>query len=230
MLGSYHAEEVSSTSPGKWWAVYVQNGRSFLAQASIEVDAIRDPELDTMEQTTGKEVVIRSSGGTIRGIDDAAPLFLLRGDGISSGPIVVPSIALSDQPKLHPGKQIDFGTAWDSRIFIYATGVVSPRPASAATTLNEDTKLTSIKNYCLNLQLIANKTGKRTGSTLACVADLDGVETGSIEWVGDLNRDGFPDLLIRLNEQNKITSWNFYQSDAKSQVFLKRIATFKASQ
>lgn len=188
--GILPAELVTWSSGEVWWGVFADKTGFVLAPATLVVTPCQDPISDDPGTLTGKETAVEG---------DRRPLFLVKG---LKAPVAGPLLSVfNGSISLLPGNDLYFGIGGRLNLQFQSKGDFVPR--EDAQKLYGD-----IVNYQLTLS-----GGKEVGAPQVLAREdalwSDGIP--SVQWVGDLDRDGLLDFTINLG---------MHYAAAKTQLFL----------
>ena len=203
----FHRDEVKAKSGETWLGLFSENGKFSLRSTKITVRRVFD-ELSDDEKTgkwTGKSV----------STEGAKPVFLLKGaKELSEGRVTTlfrmphheeGHLENQEYASIRPGFSKDFTIGKTT----YTLTARSGRTSSGKTTL----------------ALLLESGG--TSQVIHTVPDFEGNYLGSIEWVGDLDRDGKPDFYLGLYVHDNVGYRNlFLSSPAKKGKLVEKVAFF----
>ncbi|MCA9788449.1 MAG: hypothetical protein KC462_01700 [Cyanobacteria bacterium HKST-UBA05] len=226
MPGVFHGQEVEAKSGERWWGLFETQDNDTsgkkqyeLRQVAIEVDVVHDPLVDTEPgQNSGKRVRVNEA---------RQPIFLVQGDFFKPGPV---NTVFEGVQFLYPGQQLAFSIN-EKPYFITSTGAVdSPSPQEGI----------HLRDYSLMLvdRTLAQEPDPHDGipphvQPLLSSNELDVFDGDrpSVYWVGDLDRDGLPDVLLDQSNDddvNMMTLFMSHSSSATATQWLLPVGTFKA--
>lgn len=200
--GEYHGEEVSAKSGERWLAMYADKNGSYLKKTKIKVDRVPDFMLDNNKEKTGKEVSVK---------DKENPLFLVNAKTLKEG---------------------KFETYFRGATFEEYDEETSP-VTSMEKNLNQHYIIGGV-DYTLRVAEVFNKRGEINSALILESGDIkqilhitnDSSSIGELFWVGDLDRDGKPDLYLSpwIKENNTVNSL-FLSSEAEKGQIVKEVAS-----
>lgn len=191
-----------------WYEIYkdAKTQKWMIAKADLKISYGRD-------ECVGEDVMIIKSG------HEDAVLFFTPFEGLSENAETV----LENKP-LIPGIQVDFKMN-NKNYSISTSGTLydDERNTISAAQLPEDSEgniyIPRIKNFNLNFGFGAAK-----NYSIAKVAEMTSV-TPNVVWLGDLNDDGLPDMILDLSDFYENQHLYFFLSDKKDfEKPLKKIA------
>lgn len=208
----FHGDEVNARSGENWLGLFNENGKYSLRSTKITVRRVFDDILDHEKtgKLTGKSVFAGKS----------EPVFLLKGaKGLSEGPVTTlfrllpyeerqdeDSVSIyEDSASIRPGYIKDF-TIGQTTYTLTARSGRTPSGQATMALLLESGGISQVINT---------------------VPDFEGNYLGSLEWAGDLDRDGKLDLYINLYIHDNVGYRNlFLSSPAKKGKLVEKIAFF----
>lgn len=208
--GIFHGADVSVTQDGEWFAVISKDNKFALKRTKISIRATHDSIVDEKGQKSGKEVVADADGQII---------LLLKGvKGLREGPV---KTFMRDQEFLYPGQSIYLNDAPGNRCFLVALGVAKDDPENPIGALG-----LIIENHTIRLQCgdkrqdIVNR--KRVWPMPEHMAYP--------LWVGDIDRDGKPDLLMELTDHYNVSEKALFLSSAAAKgKLVGQVALFRTT-
>lgn len=204
--GRFHKQEVWQGAETKQWMGLVLEDSTFqLRPTRLQVYPFFDPIYDK-----GKQV---KSGREVRG-EHANTLFFVTGiDQLKAGPVDTVG---------YPGQVILPNTALNLR---YKDKVYTLE-ASGDSVQQDGADAYALQNYSWTIK--GTRNGKKISQELARDTDFESA-IYVLLWVGDLDRDGIPDLLADLsNHYNTSKVALFLSSKADKGKLYKRVAVFKS--
>lgn len=198
MTGSFHGDEIESNIEQKDWIALIANteGAYELKDVGLIVKRENDPIIDEEDEETGWNIGVEKA-------DD--PLVLL------SGPFTEGPVKFADLPKnqLLPGDTVRF-TFQESEYMIFATGAYEE--------YSEDWfAFTSYKLF-----ITGEKQGEKITQLIVGHENFDDAMV-TIWFVGDIDRDGLPDLLMENTRHYNVSNPVLYLSGKAGQGKLLRI-------
>lgn len=203
--GRFHKHEVWQGAEQKSWMALVQEDSVFrLLPSHLQVSPFFDPVYDK-----GRQV---RSGREVRG---ELPNTLLFMTGIAKlQPTEVDTVS-------YPSQVILPNTAIDLRF----KGKTYTLAASGDSIQQEGSESYSVQNY--KWTVTGSKNGRRISQELAADENFESA-IYSLLWVGDLDRDGIPDLVADLsNHYNSSKITLFLSSTAEKGKLYRKVADFK---
>lgn len=203
--GRFHKHEVWQGAEEKSWMALVQEDSVFrLLPSHLQVSPFFDPVYDK-----GRQV---RSGREVRG---ELPNTLLFMTGIAKlQPTEVDTVS-------YPSQVILPNTAIDLRF----KGKTYTLAASGDSIQQEGSESYSVQNY--KWTVTGSKNGRRISQELAADENFESA-IYSLLWVGDLDRDGIPDLVADLsNHYNSSKITLFLSSTAEKGKLYRKVADFK---
>ena len=192
--GCFHDNEVSEQSGGDWEALYGRGDAFELVSRAVGVKPCHDDISDAPDKMTGRAVVVDAEG---------TPLFLVRGIGhVGAKPVSIPtawpakgdgrSLSGGSSKYVRPGERFHL-TLGGANYQLAAKGRYDPtRPASDRLLLG----------YRLTL---IGPSGQSQDLPASVRFAEDGVPT--LEWAGDLDRDGRLDLYMDMTDHYNVTNY-----------------------
>lgn len=195
---TFHHDEVSTRSGEKWLGLFVKDGRAELRRTVLRVETVRDEIVDKGKRNTGKSV-------SVDGPDE--PIFLIeQASGLKIGPLKYDDRDLDgDSGQLRRGFNRDFDFGKGPVRLEVVEGLADGKPVNA---------------------LIVRR-GNQT-QTLYMV-DKDGDPyLGRLDFVGDFDRDGWPDFYMTPDYRDNVTDRQLYLSSmAKAGKIVRLVARFR---
>lgn len=217
--GQFHGEEVSAKDGERWFGVYREPGASrdsVVAEGRLKISAVHDEVLDKEGEATGKMIEFVP--------DTAQPgelVFVVKGPGIKAGGVRGLGVKLGEP--LLPGDGvaavIEAKDSADKKmsgaLSVFATGSVEP---------TNDENFFRIVRYCVHVAT-RSKGPALLKHELLCPELNESRPSASIEWLGDLDSDGIPDLLLSTPRFNTDEVRLFLSGQRKDTV-LSEVAVF----
>ncbi len=206
--GVFHGDEIKHEGGDGWWGL-VREGDGFaLRETRVTLTRANDPIVDNEGEKTGKNIVCDLEGEV---------LYLFKG-GVAFKAGAVQTINATTQ-FLFPGEHVELrfkhpDSGRDQQWTYYAAGVATGAKGIGL-----------IEGYTLAI------TDQPEGSqashqALYSVKELDtryGEGGASLLWVGDLDRDGKPDLLMNLSDHYNVMNVTLFLSSlAKNRAMLEK--------
>ncbi len=193
-VGDYYPEQATVAKSGETW-LGLEGGNSLLQSFRIQVKTT-----DYGEGTSEMQHVTLDSV--------AQPLFLVRGGGLSAGPVITLLEGTWDQPLVEKSP-------------------VALRLADASYELkvvrSEDTAACEQEGLPLNARLIL--TSGESRQVLYSLVDCGGDASWYLLWAGDLDRDGKLDLFVSVSQGDHDSSRKlFLSSKAGKERLVKEVA------
>lgn len=200
--GTYHKNEVWQGAERKQWlGLYHENGRYVLRPTSLQVNIVEDPVSDNEGVLSGREVVAADSNA----------VFLLT--GLSHYPAEVDTAVIS-RTTLPANKELTYtfkGKAYKIRSFGDST--------------QASTGERNYRHY--GWKAVGMKNGKQVEQLLAEDEGFDD-SIYVLLWVGDLDQDGIPDLLLDLSNHYNMARYTlFLSSQAERGKLYRKVAVFE---
>lgn len=205
----FHGDEIAARNGQRWLGLLKRKNEYVLAYSKIKIRLVKDDIVDEETEITGKSVEFDAPG---------EPILLLRGrHGLRPG-IVKSSYQILFSQKgnpEYPDSGIELRTGFDQQFDVagskWRLRVVKSTNAEG-------------KEF---LALVLDN-GKIT-QTLFSVLD-DGGYVGSLDWFGDLDRDGKPDFFMSLEYHYNVGYRSlFLSSPAGKKELVRKIAIFKTT-
>ncbi len=215
--GQYHGNSVSAVSGEQWWAVLQTGAGQVLRPVTIDVAAIHDDMMNDKEgEKTGKVVSTREE-------QEGKCLFMVKGlKNPKPGPIeafFVGQIPLWPQPEPHneyPARCINIELGKETALEIVATGSMKD--------LGSD--------YAIDIDMgpdHAHRLGSGIQRVFQCQHTFD-YAIPTLLWVGDVDRDGKPDLLLDLATKYVLSLPTLYlSSERQPGEHVKKVADFPSA-
>ena len=167
-VGVFHSDEVSAESGEVWLGFYSTPDGHALIPSTITVEAVYDPLVDDVGETTAKAVSVDNQ---------TSPLFLIKGLEISQRQFI--KTLSAEQTILSLGKflSLRLGDKNEYHLTVYGEGEVGPNG------------FTSLSNYSLEISK------GQLSQELVAYRSTNGAMP-SLVWAGDLDGDSQLDLLI----------------------------------
>jgi hypothetical protein len=202
---TYHSDEVADDIERKsWFGLFKGKEAYYLKQTQIKAERVHDAVLDEDDSRSGWEI---STPG-----QDTNIVLLSGLQGLSDG-----TIEVIDLPKqqLLPGEKHSFSFKGHSYT-LYATG--NNRKGDSGETI--------ITDYKLYIKALLND--KEVHQMLVAHPDFDDAMV-SILFVGDINKDGLPDLLIDTTSHYNALVPTLYLSELGNKKALLKVAALHMS-
>ena len=206
----YHGDEIEAKNGEAWLSLSAEDDKCFLKREKVTVRRAVDVVLDDekLNHKTGKSVSVNSK---------AASIFLLKkADKLKEGEIK------TLYRYAHPRETT---TGEDEKLFSLKIGFVR------TFTLENKTYTLSVKrgknraNEDVIALILENGTSKQVLHSYRSFSNDDYI--GILDWVGDLDRDGKPDLYLDLYVNDNAVYKNlFLSSEAEKGKLVKKVATF----
>jgi len=220
MTNSYHGDEIKAVSGEKWWGLFLTNKGHELRPVTIRVDIVRDGCLDSDDaHKTGKEICVE-------GKQEGRCLFLVKGPWkVKPGPVRTffsgrIQLSLScDEPLLSKqgGFYGEFQTDDSTTFRIQASGSMR--------NLGEDYEITVATHKASAECVVRHVEQSLFHSNVAF-----GIGAPTLLWVGDIDQDGNPDLLINLTTRyDQQAPTLFLSSEAGPGELVKGVAVILSS-
>lgn len=206
MIGNFHGESVNAKSGETWLTLVQKEGRFYLEESRLKIEAIHDAMVDGPEEKTGKAVSVNP--------DNSPILLLAKSLGLKAGEVKGQSF---------PGHYFKNGKPQH----IQFNGQPYHLQMRIPTLLKRDSKS--------DLELSSNKQKQGLGSyytraqndSLFMFGDESAV---GIIWAGDLDRDGKLDLIMSLSDHYTVMETVLLLSSRAGEgEMVKRVATFRAT-
>lgn len=199
--GTFHNEDLPVLDSSNWTGLFIKDGKAQIEDIDLIVSAVHDPILDHNDEKTAKKI-------------DSSPQdaqFII--NGLSKG-----SVIIIDQNvgSIFPAQ--DYSFEYYGRAFnIKAT----------AKNIGENGDFSNLLDYQLLLTAVVN--AEERTQVLAATYQFDDAEM-SILFIGDLDRDGWPDLIVNTSPKYSYSQiMLFLSSEAEGKDLVKPVATFRAT-
>ncbi len=203
----FHGDQIEAKSGETWFGLFKENDKYFLRSTRIKVRRVKDVVVDDDGERTGKNVSVKGKN---------QPIFLLKNaEMLSEGKIStlfwINSADETNNEDAEPTsltqgfvKQYKFGER--KYVLRVKTGINKKREKIMTLVLEGDGK-SQVLHSIIN--------------------DEEGDYLGSVDWVGDLDRDGKPDFYFDLYINDNVEYKNlFLSSQAKNEKLIKKAAYF----
>lgn len=166
--GTFHGDEVNEKDlGGVWYGIFADNGTYFMEETTVKTKRVNDAVLDAEGEATGWKI-------TTAHPDDA--LILLKGKGLRNRDFE----AIEFKKEVYPGDTIQFDFK-GKNYWIFATGST------------DDLDGRSVENY--KLFMMTEKQGELISQLLVSHDNFDDAMC-SVLFIGDIDSDGIPDLIL----------------------------------
>lgn len=204
--GQFHGDEVIANAEQlDWYGLFINDTGSYIEKTKIKIDTIYDVILD--EDSTIK------SGKFISIENEDRCIILISGLKLIEGSVdaIVPS-----KYYLDPGEKMEF-TLSNQTYFFEASGIKSD------TIFQEWRDITDYK-------LFFNKNNDPSKKQLLMSEEYLEGSIGGIIWIGDLNRDKKPDLIMNLsNHYNRGNTTLLISGDSENGDLVKKVAEWNTT-
>lgn len=205
----FHGDEVPAKSGEKWLGLFQENDKSVLKSTKLKIDRVYDAILDgETKNKTGKSVFVT---------ENSEPIFLIKNSKLPIGQV----------------KTLFRGNRWQDEDSDTSSGEFLTKMKKDFV---KDFEMSG-NSYSLKVIEAVNRDGKKI---LALVLECNGKKQvlhsineeyedslGTLNWVGDIDRDGKLDLFISPNvHYNVYTSVLFLSSKANENNLVGKIAKF----
>ena len=206
LTGTFHADEITAKSGEMWFGLFRKNGKSVFVKTKIKVASVRDEIVDEAGEKTGKEVGVNYG---------SEPIFLLK-----------------DPKNLSKGAV---------ETLFYSDSTDETQQYSEQVLHNGSKKIFELKGQAFALKVVNEKSSDENDLTDAKLVLVSGdteqilyqpTEDGfkaeflSVLWIGDLDRDGKPDLFLDISRENQSGYTLFLSSHAEKGKLVKEVAAF----
>jgi hypothetical protein len=198
--GTYHGEDIfQDASRKKWFGVYQEKGQAAIRRTELSFIPVFDPILD---DEGGQSAL------NIRAVSDSIGLLFLIADMGDDASIAETKLTTWDRTKpawpveLKPGTVFRMDATYQLRTFAEGNGM---------------------ENYRVEW-VVAQ--GKSENQVLAAADFMDDALM-HVHWVGDLNGDGMPDLLLNTSHKYSYSQLVLFLSSAREGDILHRAASFR---
>ncbi|MCC9043447.1 hypothetical protein LNQ81_12275 [Myroides sp. M-43] len=212
LTGTFHEGEVPTDVSSKSWVGLVKetDGAYSVHKMNPTIKIVHDEVVDEVGEMTGVKVSAKSVGEIV---------FMTNEGLISQGS----DLAIAQLPTIiYPGQSKEF--TYKGKVYtIYAEGEKGA-PYTYENNEGEVIKTYEIKKYQLYLKV-------KGQDKVITLLDLKSLEeaTPTIEFAGDLNGDGYLDLLINTTYNYNMSRPTLYLSDTKSgQLNVKAVAALES--
>lgn len=194
---SFHGDEVSARSGEKWLGLFVANGRAEFRFAEVRVEIVRDSVVDKGPKNTGKSVSVKGNAEPVLMIEKAS--------GLRPGSIeYFDGEYEGDSYDLVPGFKLDFD---------FGKGLVSLEVVEGS----------------VNGGQVAAVVVRRGDQTQTLYMSETGGDSylGRLYFVGDFDRDGWPDFYLSPNYHDNVNDRRlFLSSKSKKGKIVREFAAF----
>ncbi|MGH1361908.1 MAG: hypothetical protein ACRBF0_00035 [Calditrichia bacterium] len=202
--GSFHGDEITATSGETWLALIHQDGKFSLEETILTVEAIHDQMVDKPGEKTGKKIMTDKS--------DQNVLLLVNAPGLRVGPVdgeTYPGHFFKNAEPVH----IQFGgKPYHLTMLVPAKVERETRSPLEFSSTNKKQTLRSYYTRVMN-------------DSMYVFGDEGSV---GIQWIGDLDGDNKPDLIMSLSDHyNVMETVLLLSSEAKEGELVKEVAVFR---
>jgi len=204
MPGAFHGEEISATSGETWLALMHKEGRFYLEETVLTVEAVHDNMVDKPGEKTGKKIITDKS--------DQNVLLLINNLELKTGPVngkTYPGHFFKNAEPVH----IQFGGK------PYHLTMLVPEKVERET--KSPLEFSSTKKK----QMLRSYYTRVMNDSTYVFGDEGSV---GIQWIGDLDGDNKPDLIMSLSDHyNVMETVLLLSSQAKEGQLVKEVAVFR---
>ncbi len=183
--GDFHGNAVESRDGERWFGAFDSAGVTTLREVTILVTTIHDDVTDRAGADTGKRIKIEGGG---------EPIFLVRSEGMSAGPVTT---RIAKPRQIEPGKPMRLA-ALRGRADYRLVGRWLPMRKG-------------YENRGYRLAIETTDARKKRSQRLLDLGTID-ESIPPVIWAGDLDRDGRLDLVLEIGNHYGVEDWGLYLS------------------
>jgi len=199
--GTFHSEDLPVLDSSDWMGLFIKDGKARIENIELIINSVTDPILDDEDEKTARKIDSEPQGAN----------FIINGLSAGNVPLIDKNIG-----SIFPEKDHSF-EYYGREYALKAT----------AKNIGEDGDFNELLDYQLLLTTVVN--AEERTQVLAATYQFDDAEM-SILFIGDLDRDGWPDLIMNTSPKYSYSTITLFLSGvSEGKDLVKPVASFRAT-